>query len=310
MWQKFISVWVAIGALTPVICQVAVTPVRNERTELCFVSDTQAPLWIERFRIKPHNNRKATTMIFEDILHRRPAALFMLGDVVSLGYSKRSWQKMDKYLEKFKAENIAVSAALGNHELLGRPGKGQKRFVSHFPKYINTGYAEIVDSIAVILLNSNFKKMSAKTDSAQLRWYRKRLKELDADPAVLFIITTCHHSPFSNSKLAGSSIGVQKRFVPLFLRSQKSKLFLSGHSHNFEHYQREGKNLLVIGGGGGLFQPLQTGKGILDDLAPDYKPMFHYITVKRSDKQLQVTSYQLKDDLSGFEVGRILDIGY
>ncbi|MEO6719531.1 MAG: metallophosphoesterase [Ferruginibacter sp.] len=299
-----------MGFANFVVCQVAVTPVRNDSTELTFVSDTQAPLWIERFRIKPHNNREATTMIFEGILHRHPAALFMLGDVVSLGYSKRSWKKVDIYLEKFKTENVAVSAALGNHELLGRRGKGFKRFISHFPKYVNTGYVEIVDSVAVILLNSNFKFLSSKADSAQVTWYRKRLKELDADPSVLFIITTCHHSPYSNSLLAGSSLGVQKRFVPLFLKSEKSKLFLSGHSHNFEHYQQEDKNFLVIGGGGGLFQPLRTGEDMLTDLAPDYKPMFHYISVKRSNKQLQVTSQKLKEDLSGFEIGRILDIGY
>ena len=310
MWYRCFLVALITILANSVVCQVVVTPVHNDSTELTFVSDTQAPLWIERFRIKPHNNRKATEKIFEDILRRHPAALFMLGDVVSLGYSKRSWKKMDKYLEKFSAANIAVSAALGNHELMGRPGKGQKRFESHFPKYVNTGYVEIVDSIAVILLNSNFKSLATKGDAAQVAWYRKRLAELDADPSVLFIITGCHHSPYSNSKLAGSSIGVQKKFVPLFLHSKKSKLFLSGHSHNFEHYQREGKNFLVIGGGGGLFQPLRTGAGILEDLAPEYKPMFHYLTVNRSHKQLQVTSQKLKEDFSGFETGRILDIGY
>ena len=47
-------------------------------------------------------------MIFEDIFTSRPSALFMLGDVVSLGYSRHAWEKMDKHLKKFKAEDIAV----------------------------------------------------------------------------------------------------------------------------------------------------------------------------------------------------------
>jgi hypothetical protein len=233
----------------------------------------------------------------------------MLGDVVSLGYSKRAWEKMDKHLEKFKAKGIAVSAALGNHELMGRPGRGQRRFESHFPRYINTGYVEVVDSIAVILLNSNFNSLSAKDDSLQVSWYRKRLKELDADSSILFIITGCHHSPYSNSKLAGSSIAVQKRFVPLFLFKEE-QIISVGSLSQLRALSAKRKKFPCNWRGGGLRQPLRTGAGILADLAPDYKPMFHYLSVKRYNKQLQVTSQKLKDDFSGFENGRVLDIGY
>lgn len=290
--------------------QVVATPVVTDSTVLAFVSDTQSPLWIESIFGKTHDNRKATKTIFDNLVRIHPAAVFLLGDVVSLGYAKNSWTSMDQYLEKFKSEGIAVTAALGNHELMGRPKRGQKRFAAHFPKYVNTGYVEVVDSIAVVILNSNFRSMTSKTNTKQIDWYTKRLKELDEDPSIAFVIVGCHHSPYSNSKRVGSSVGVQKRFVPAFLASKKSKLFLSGHSHNFEHYQREGKNFLVIGGGGGPHQPLRIGTGSLEDMAKDYKPVFHYLTVKRIGKQLQVVSKKLKDDMSGFENGRLVDIGY
>jgi hypothetical protein len=65
---------------------------------------------------------------------------------------------------------------------------------------------------------------------------------------------------------------------------------------------------MVIGGGGGLHQPLKQGAGCLPDLAKDYKPLFHYLTVKRMNDHLQVTSYRLKDDFSGFEPGLEVDI--
>jgi hypothetical protein len=52
-------------------------------------------------------------------------------------------------------------------------------------------------------------------------------------------------------------------------------LFLSGHCHGFEHYKIGGKDFMVIGGGGGLHQPLKQGEGCLPDLASDYKPLFH-----------------------------------
>ncbi len=65
---------------------------------------------------------------------------------------------------------------------------------------------------------------------------------------------------------------------------------------------------MVIGGGGGLHQPLKEGAGCLPDLSTDYKPMFHYLTVKRVAGHLQVTSLQLNNDFSAFEEGVAVSI--
>jgi hypothetical protein len=162
----------------------------------------------------------------------------------------------------------------------------------------------VVDSVAVILLNSNFAKLTVAENEKQVQWYKQALKELDADSSIEYIITGCHHSPFTNSKIVGSSKDVEQKFVKPFLASAKSRLFLSGHSHNFEQYQVKGKDFLVIGGGGGLHQPLKTGAGILSDVAADYKPEFHYLTVKRCAEGLQIRSYELRKDFSSFEEGR------
>ena len=48
---------------------------------------------------------------------------------------------------------------------------------------------------------------------------------------------------------------------------------------------------------------LGSGAGALDDLALDYKPMFHYLSVKRMDNNLVVRSHFLKTDFSGFDKG-------
>lgn len=61
---------------------------------------------------------------------------------------------------------------------------------------------------------------------------------------------------------------------------------------------------MVIGGGGGLKQPLRQGIGTLADVALDYKPLFHYVMVEASGDTLQVTSYHIKNDFSSFEEGR------
>ncbi len=278
----------------------------SDSTELCFASDTQKPMWVETLFLKKDHNQEATKKLFTAVADRKPAAFFIMGDVVNLGYSNHQWKPMDSYLKDLRSKNISVYAALGNHEVMGQAKKGEHKFQQRFPEHVATGYVEVKDSVAVILLNSNFSCLTEAENKTQLDWYRATLQQLDTDPSIQFIISGCHHSPYTNSKIVGANKDVQQKFVPLFLASKKSRLFISGHSHNFEHYQMGGKDFLVIGGGGGLHQPLRTGPGAMPDLAPDYKPQFHYLSVKRFGDKLNVCSIELKKDFSCFEDGEKL----
>jgi UDP-2,3-diacylglucosamine pyrophosphatase LpxH len=280
---------------------------QSPRKLIAFTSDTQAPMLVETIILRSNKNRLATKKLFEDIGQRNPGSLFILGDVVNLGYSDRQWKPMDRYLKDLREKGVEVHAALGNHEVMGKKNTGEKKFQQRFPNHVKTGFVEVVDSVAVVLLNSNFKKLSKKENDMQVAWYQETLKALDADPAIHFIITGCHHSPYTNSKIVGPSKGVQDRFVKPFLASEKSKLFLSGHCHGFEHYQVEGKEFVVIGGGGGLHQPMRAD-GAHQDLAKDYKPMFHYLTVLRSGDGLELRSYQLDGAFSLFEEGLVIGV--
>ncbi|RYY60254.1 MAG: metallophosphoesterase [Chitinophagaceae bacterium] len=283
-------------------------PSNNDSTEIAFASDTQAPMFVETLWLKANNNRTATRLLFSDVARRRPQALFLLGDVVNLGYSNAQWRPMDRYLTSLRDRGVPVHAILGNHEVMGRAAAGERKFQQRFPEHVRTGYVQVVDSVAVVLLNSNFKAMTADEDSVQQRWYTDTLQALQDDPAVQYIVVSCHHSPYTNSKIVGVSHAVQQRFVPAFLKTSKCRLFLSGHSHNYEHFHVGGKDFMVIGGGGGLHQPLRTGTEDLSDVATDYKPQFHYLTVKRAKDHLVVTSHQLTGDFSTFEDGRTVAI--
>jgi len=276
----------------------------GDSTLLAFASDTQKPMWVETLFLKANHNQEATKEIFSTFAAIRPKALFLLGDVVNLGYSNRQWKAMGGYLKNLRGEGVAVHAALGNHEVMGKAKKGEEKFQAYFPDHVRTGYVNVVDSVAVILLNSNFGKLTAEENEAQVAWYKKTLQALDADSAVQYIITGCHHSPYTNSRIVGCSKDVEQKFVQPFLQSRKSQLFLSGHSHNFEHYQVKGKDFFVIGGGGGLHQPLKSGTDCLPDMCADYKPEFHYLTVKRCADGLLVKSVELKKDFSSFDEGR------
>jgi len=169
--------------------------------ELVFASDTQAPMWVETLLLKKNNNRVATRDIFDNVLIRHPSAVYLLGDVVSMGSSNRQWKPMDAYLQRLRSKGIKVNASLGNHEVMGRSQTGQRKFQERFPNHIKTGYVDTTDSVAVILLNSNFGSLSLAENKEQVDWYKHTLEKLDADTSVQFIITCCHHSPYTNSSI-------------------------------------------------------------------------------------------------------------
>ena len=265
-------------------------------------------MFVETILLRRHNNKKATELLFSDVLQRHPAAFFLLGDLVNLGYSNRQWKPIDRYVETLRKKEIPVHAILGNHEVMGRPREGIRKFQQRFPDHQPTGYVVYTKNVAVVLVNSNFSTLSVNEEVAQTLWYKSTLETLDQDPKVDFIITGCHHSPFTNSRIVKPSKEVEEKFIPPFLSSRKSCLFLSGHCHAYEHYKVEGKDFMVIGGGGGLRQPLRQGLGTLADIASDYKPLFHYVMVEVLGDTLNVTSYHIKQDFTGFEEGRKIPI--
>jgi hypothetical protein len=281
--------------------------VATEPTILAFASDTQEPMQVEELVLRSHENRKATRKLFDEIIKQRPAELFLLGDVVNLGHREDRWNYIDTALTRARQSGIVVNAILGNHELMGRTSLGTLRFQTRFPQHVSTGYTVVRDSIAVVLLNSNFKKMSRGQIREQDEWYRKTLAMLDTCADVRAVIVCCHHSPFSYSKLVGSNPNVQRHFVAPFLEHQKTRLFFSGHAHLFQHFHKGGKDFFVIGGGGGLIHPLRRRTGPEVALAPEYAPLFHYLTVQRSDTHLRVVSRRLVDDMSVFEDGAIFE---
>jgi hypothetical protein len=209
---------------------------------------------------------------------------------------------IDAYLDSLRALGIGVDALRGNHELMFFPEEGERNFLLRFPDASYTGYGRTVDSVAVILLNSNFDNLTPAQADAQQSWYARTLDSLDAEPSVRAVIVSCHHSPYSNSTIVGSSVRVQQRFIPLFVESRKSRVFLSGHAHGFEHFRRSGKDFLVIGGGGGLLHPLDDGTGrTAGDRAPSPRPRFHYILVRRKAAELDITIRVLQADVARVE---------
>jgi hypothetical protein len=120
MPQKFMLFFLLVLSTTIAKSQGMQTSDTASSKEIIFASDTQAPMWVETLWLKSHNNRAATKKIFSELTERDPSSVFLLGDVVNLGYSNKQWRPMDKYLQNLRDRGIKVSAVLGNHEVMGR----------------------------------------------------------------------------------------------------------------------------------------------------------------------------------------------
>ncbi|MEI6091359.1 MAG: metallophosphoesterase [bacterium] len=260
------------------------------KTTICFISDTQTPLWTERLFLKSEKNEAATDALFNDIIKQKPTSLFILGDMVSKSSNNSSWKTLDKSIELLKKSSILVNAIPGNHEYMSSDKKAMRNYLQRFPVKTLHGYFQVIDSIAILMLNSNFDNLSKIEIKQQNDWYARTMDSLNQTASIKLIIVACHHSPFTNSKIVSSSKKVQQFFVPKYLECNKAKLFISGHSHNLEQFKYKGKDFLVIGGGGGPMQPLKkpANQSWKDEISSDIKPRFFYIMIEKNHGKITV----------------------
>ncbi len=265
--------------------------VHHDSTVLSFISDTQAPLFFEKLLLKTNHNKEATEQLLTAVLQQKPRYLFFLGDIINIGSNAHRWRKMQGWISLLNLQQIGTRALIGNHEYLWRKKAGIRNLKKHFPTASSIGEVCIIDSVAVVLLNSNFKQLSKQAIKAQDEWYSRTLKELQASSSIRAIIVACHHSPFSNSKIVGSSAAVQQHFLTPFYATSKCCLFVSGHAHDFEYFESQQKLFLVIGGGGGPHHPLAIKADSPIELAPNYNPLFHYLRLVYHNGRLRIQSY-------------------
>lgn len=277
---------------------------KDSANRVAFISDTQSPMWIEKLWLKSDNNEEATRLLFSSLLKEPDiSAVFHLGDITPMGFFECEWKEVMKYITALNKKGIPVYPAMGNHEYFIFPSEGKKVFSRKFPYIRSSWYEKQIGSLAVVLLNSNFSHLSDDEIKEQQKWYENKIHELDEDPKVKVIILGTHYPPYTNSKVISPSIKVENYFVPLFLKSKKCKIFISGHAHAFEHFQKGGKDFIVAGGGGGLLQPLYTGKNQrYKDLFP-YKTqrrMFHYVLCEQKGDSLYLKVKMISPDFRKF----------
>ncbi|MBK9181515.1 MAG: metallophosphoesterase [Ignavibacteria bacterium] len=251
--------------------------------------------------------------LIREVVQSRPDALILLGDQVFTGSSSEDWRFFDRIMVPVLKARIPTFPIFGNHEYIGVDEVAYSNMASRFRITRSTWYSMIMDSIGFVMLNTNFDEFSRDTAVKQLRWFKTHMRQLTENPAVRCIVVCGHHPPFTNSAIVPDEHILQQYFVPLFERSPKSRLWLSGHSHAYEHFRHRTVHYVVSGGGGGPRHLLYLEKNLRrhDDLYPG--PMirpFHFLTIQRDQSELCVTMTPLSGQESpqeSFMIGPLVD---
>ena len=171
--------------------------------------------------------------------------------MVYSGASENDWKRFDSYTDKIFETIFPV---LGNHEYFGDRESSRNLINHRFPMFKEkTWYAKQVNSVALIFLNSNFSEISQLKQEEQLDWFKNTIKRFNGIREIKHIIILSHHPPFTNGVGIGFSHNseIQTTYLPLLKKSVKVKLFLSGHCHSYERFEKDKIHFIVSGGGGG-----------------------------------------------------------
>jgi len=282
------------------------TSTRQGIPVIVFVGDTQRTSVWERIIGREQNDAQRQAVI-ERIAKENPALLIILGDLVFQGDDQHHWELFDEVAAPIRRQSIPVFPLPGNHEYFGDNRKGFDYFFARFP-HLNRQLWNAVKfgSVAIILLDSNFDKMSRDLIDGQDEWYRTRLKEYQGDDRIKTVIVCCHHAPFTNSSVVSDDSAVQAHFVEPFKATPKAKVFFTGHCHSYERFAMFDKQFVVSGGGGGPRQELivdRTKRRHEDQYNGGRIREFHFCKVTLEQDRLRVQMVRIDAGLKDWSVG-------
>lgn len=243
-------------------------------------------------------NPKVRKWLVDKIASEKPIAIVVSGDVPYVGERAADYAQYHLETAPWRALNIPVFPALGNHELRGDEKTCLENWWTEFPQVRGKRWylSEIGPKIAVLNLDS---ASPLTIGSDQIKWVEQQL--VDLKKPVRFVIFNLHHPPVADIESGdGASHNPRPNEIALadYLKTapqSKRVRFIvnAGHIHNYERFFREGTVYLVSGGGGAA--PVPVTRDVNDLYKGTEYPNYHYLKFVLRGKHLNAEMIRVAD---------------
>jgi acid phosphatase type 7 len=241
---------------------------------------------------------KIRKWLVDKIASEKPTAVVISGDVPYVGERAADYAQFHLETAPWRAANILVFPALGNHELRGDEKKCLENWWTEFPQLRGKRWymSEVGATIAVLNLDS---ASPLTLGSEQIKWVERQLVNLKKP--VRFVIFNLHHPPVADVETGeGASHNARPNEIALadyLTTAPQSKrvrfIVNAGHIHNYERFFRDGTVYLVSGGGGAA--PVPVTRTNSDLYKGTEYPNYHYLKFVLRGRRLNAEMIRLAD---------------
>jgi len=193
-------------------------------------------------------------------------AALLLGDnfykKMDGGVKDPRWQT--EFEKMFDPEILAMPfyAALGNHDYEDQKSQTQLEYSRLHPdgrwkmpaKWYRVNLPEKDPIVTVLVLDSNYAKLSDEEWKTETAWFEQQLQRKDN---AAWTIATAHHPLFTSGQ-HGDTKKIIADWGPL-LKKHGLDFFMCGHDHDLQHIEMPGwsTTFLLAGGGGAKIRPMK-----------------------------------------------------
>ena len=204
-----------------------------------------------KFKFCPTRHSYICRTVADRIAWEKPDFIINTGDLVNLGTKRRDWEAFDRQNASILAKKIPYFPCLGNHEYGGKKPFNFNHYFKRFPDlHRNKWYAFTCRNIKFVVLDSNYEDLKKGEIENQEKWLITQMNQITANREIDLGIVIAHHAPYSNGLKHQGSQKMCERIIPLIRKCSKVRLFISGHTHSYEHFFIKGIHYLVTAGGG------------------------------------------------------------
>lgn len=246
-------------------------------------------------------NPKVRQWLVRKIASEKPTAIVVSGDVPYVGERAADYAEFHAETEAWRAANIPVYPAIGNHEMRGDPAKCLENWWTEFPQLRGKRWyaSEIGEKIVVLSLDTS---LPLTLGSEQIKWVDQQL--IDLKKPVRFVIFNLHHPPVADIETGeGASHNPRPNEIALaeYLTTApqgKRVRFIvnAGHIHNYERFFRDGTVYLVSGGGGAA--PVAVTRDANDLYKGTEYPNYHFLKFVLRGRKLSAEMIRVADPLA------------